>query len=213
MSTAKLDAEPRNLQAGKPKQLRRTGMVPVIVYGKTQAPVLLQVAERPLDTTLRHSGSQLIEVNVAGGGKHNILVREVQRDPVTHRVLHADFYAVAMNEKQRVSVSITGVGKPATMASGLMVLQNHETINIEALPADIPAGIEVDLTDLDVDKPVKVSDLPAVKGVAYLDDPDEFIFALVATQAGIEEEEEEAAEEESAEPEVVRRGREEEEEE
>ena len=108
MSTAKLNAEPRNLQAGKPKQLRRTGMVPVIVYGKTQTPVLLQVAERPLDTTLRHSGSQLIEVSVAGGGKHNILVREVQRDPVTHRVLHADFYAVAMNEKQHVSVSITG---------------------------------------------------------------------------------------------------------
>ena len=48
MSTAKLDAQPRDLQAGKPKQLRRTGMVPVIVYGKTQAPVLLQVAERPL---------------------------------------------------------------------------------------------------------------------------------------------------------------------
>lgn len=212
MSTAKLEAQPRDLQAGKPKQLRRTGMVPVIVYGKAQAPVLLQVAERPLDTTLRHSGSQLIEVNVAGGGKHNILVREVQRDPVTHRVLHADFYAVAMNEKQHVSVSIAGVGKPATMASGLMVLQNHETINIEALPADIPAGIEVDLTDLDVDKPIKVSDLPAVKGIAYLDDPDEFVFALVATQAGIEEEEE-AVEEAAAEPEVVKRGREEEEEE
>ena len=211
MSTAKLDAQPRDLQAGKPKQLRRTGMVPVIVYGKTQAPVLLQVAERPLDTTLRHSGSQLIEVNVAGGGKHNILVREVQRDPVTHRVLHADFYAVAMNEKQHVSVALTGVGKPAAMASGLMVLQNHEVIAIEALPADIPGGIEVDLTGLDVDKPIKVSDLPAVKGVAYLADPDEFIFALVATQAGIEEEEE-TAEEVSAEPEVVKRGKEEEEE-
>lgn len=211
MSTAKLDAQPRDLQAGKPKQLRRTGMVPVIVYGKTQAPVLLQVAERPLDTTLRHSGSQLIEVNVAGGGKHNILVREVQRDPVTHRVLHADFYAVAMNEKQHVSVVLTGVGKPAAMASGLMVLQNHEVIAIEALPADIPGAIEVDLAGLDVDNPIKVSDLPAVKGVTYLADPDEYIFALVATQAGIEEEAE-TAEEVSAEPEVVRRGKEEEEE-
>lgn len=210
MSTAKLDAQPRDLQAGKPKQLRRTGMVPVIVYGKTQAPVLLQVAERPLDTTLRHSGSQLIEVNVAGGGKHNILVREIQRDPVTHRLLHADFYAVAMNEKQHVSVAVVGVGKPAAMVSGLMVLQNHETITIEALPADIPGAIEVDLAGLEVETPIKVSDLPAVKGVAYLADADEYVFALVATQAGLEEEEE-AAEEGAAEPEVVKRGREDEE--
>lgn len=215
MSTAKLEAQPRDLQAGKPKQLRRTGMIPVIVYGKTQAPVLLQVAERTLDSALRHSGSQLIEVNVTGGAKHNILVREVQRDPVTHRVLHADFYAVAMNEKQHVSVSVIGMGKPAALASGLMVLQNHETIAIEALPADIPASIEVDLTNLDVDAPIKVSDLPAVEGVAYLAEADEHIFALVATQAGIEEEEGEAAEgeEAQAEPEVVRRGREEEDEE
>ena len=212
MSTAKLEAQPRDLQAGKPKQLRRTGMVPVIVYGKTQAPVLLQVAERTLDTTLRQSGSQLIEVSVAGSGKHNILVREVQRDPVSHRLVHADFYAVAMNEKQHVNVAIVGVGKPSALVSGLMVLQNHETIAIEALPADIPGAIEVDLTDLGLDAPIKISDLPVVQGVAYLADLDEHVFALVATQAGIEDEEAAPAEEGAAEPEVVKRGREDEEE-
>jgi large subunit ribosomal protein L25 len=211
MSTLTLEAQPRDVHAVKPRHLRRDGRVPVIVYGRSQTPVSLTVEERGLDSTLRHGGSsRLIEVQVVGGPSHNVLVREVQRDPVSHRLLHADFYAVNMKEKQHVSIPVVGHGKPLALGSGLMVLQNHEMILIEALPADIPATIEVDLTHLSVDTPVKTTDLPKVKGVAYLTDPDEHIFSMVATQAGIEEEAA-AAEETSAEPEVVKRGKEDEE--
>lgn len=218
MSNLVLEAEPRDINAVKPRHLRRDGKVPVIVYGKTQAPVALVVQERGLEYTLHHGGgSQLVEVQVAGGKSHNVLVREVQRDPITHRPLHADLYAVNMKEKQRLSVPLIGHGKPLTLASGLMVLQNHETILIEALPADIPASIDVDLANLTVDNPLKTTDLPAVKGVAYLTEADEHIFSMVATQAGLEEEEAAAAAaaaegEELAEPEVVKKGKEEEEE-
>jgi large subunit ribosomal protein L25 len=208
MSSLVLEAQPRDITGETPKSLRRRGLVPVIVYGRGQEPVALIVEERNLEYTLRHGGSsQLIKVQVAGGKDHNVLVREVQREPIHHHPLHADMYAVRMDEKQHVSVPLVGKGKPTALASGLMVLQNHEMIAIEALPADIPAEVVVDLTELSPDHPIRSVDLPKVRGVAYMVEPDEHIFVMVTTQAGLEEEAEATGEEVTAEPEVVRKGK------
>ena len=98
---------------------------------------------------------------------------------------------------------LVATGKASGMAAGLMFFQAHELIHIEALPADIPAEIEVDVTPLTLEAPIHVRDLPAIKGVAYLDDPDEVVFTLMTTRAG--ESEEESAEG-AAEPEVVKKG-------
>ena len=98
-----------------------------------------------------HAGgdTRVVEVTVSDGGKHNVLVKNVQREPVGHRLLHADFYAVNMSEKQRVTVPLVTTGKPAGMVTGVMVLKLHEAIHIEALPADIPGEIEVDISPHD----------------------------------------------------------------
>jgi large subunit ribosomal protein L25 len=207
MSTITLEAQLRDKKAGKPGQLRRNGIIPVTVYGKKQSPFSLAVLERNLEATLSHGGAtQLVEVSVQDAGRHNILIREVQRHPVTHRLMHADFYAVAMDEKQHVSVPVEGVGKPLALSSGLMVLQNHDALTVEVLPADIPGVIEVDLTQLSMEHPIRVSDLPTLPGVRYLIDPEEHIFSLVLTRAGAQEAEE--AEAAGAEPELVRRPKE-----
>ncbi len=208
MSTITLDAQIRDMKAGKPEQLRRQGIIPVTIYGKRQQPVSLAVMERNLETALSHGGAtKLVEVNIQNGGKHSILINAVQRHPVTHRLMHADFHAVAMDEKQRVSVPVEGVGKPLALSSGLMVLQNHDALTVEVLPADIPGVIEVDLTHLGLEHPIRASDLPTLPGVRYLIDPEEHIFAMVHTRAEAEEGAEEAA---GAEPELVRRLKEEE---
>ncbi len=216
MSKLVLEAEPRDVEAVKAKHLRNQGLIPINIYGKGLAPLSLSVIERQMNITLRQGGaSQLIEVQVAGGVAHNVLVKEIQRQPVGHRVLHVDMMTVRMDEIQHVSVPISRSGRPAELASGEMVLQSLEAMAIEALPGDIPASIEVDLTHLTMDKPIRVGDLPVMAGVKFLVDPEEHVFALVATQAGVSEEEElEAAEAaEAAEPEVVGRGHDEDEEE
>jgi large subunit ribosomal protein L25 len=213
MSELKLNAQPRQVIGRKVRQLRREGLVPVVVYGQNQTPVNLQVNERQLELTMQHGGiSQLVQVVVDGGATHNVLVREVQRHPVSHHYLHADFYAVNMNEKQEVSVPVVSNGEPDALATGLMVLQALDAVHISALPADIPASIEVDITKLDPDTPITIADLPAMPGVEYLGDPGEHLFTMIATR--VQEEEEEApTEEEMVEPELVARGREDEEEE
>ena len=146
--------------------------------------------------------TRVLEVSVNGGQRHNVLVKNVQREPVSHRLMHADFYAVNMQEKQHVAVPIVGTGKPAGQAAGVMLLQVHEIIHIEALPADIPGEIEVDVTPMTLDRPITVADLPVLKGITYLDDPEEVLFNLQLTKEEISEE---AAE--SAEPEVVKKGK------
>jgi len=91
MAELKLDAQPRTLTGRKVRQLRTQGLVPVVVYGNNQPAVNLQVSSRNLETTLHHGGfSQLVQVNVQGGGTHNVLVREIQRHPTSHAYLHVD---------------------------------------------------------------------------------------------------------------------------
>lgn len=212
MSELKLMADPRTLTGRKVNQLRRQGIVPVVVYGAQTEPVNLQVPDRELERTLHAGGaSQVVTLAVSDGGVHNVLIKNVQREPVFHSLLHADFYAVNMNEAQRVAVPLVAVGKASGMAAGLMFFQAHEMIHIEALPADIPAEVEVDITPLTLETPIHVRDLPALKGVTYVDDPDEVVFTLMVTRAA--EAEEAAAEDVAAEPEVVKKGKQTEEEE
>jgi large subunit ribosomal protein L25 len=207
MSELKLEAATRQLTGRKVGQLRRQGLVPVVVYGNVKEPVNLQVEARQLERMLHGGGStRVVEVTVTGGGLHNVLVKNVQREPVGHRLLHADFFAVNMSEKQHVAVPMVAVGKPAGMTAGMMLLQLHEVIHIEALPADIPGEIEVDVSPMTLERPITVADLPQVKGVVYVDHADEVIFNLQMTKEEISEEAAAAAEE-AAEPEVVKKSK------
>jgi large subunit ribosomal protein L25 len=137
-------------------------------------------------------------------------VREIQRHPVTHAYLHVDLYSVNMAEKQHTSVPVVGTGRPDALVTGFTVLQEKDMVEVEALPADIPASIEVDITALDLENPITVANLPQLPGVEYLSEPTEHIFTLIAPR--VEEEEPEPVEE-SAEPEVVARGKQDEEDE
>ena len=134
MSKLMIEAAPRTALGGKVKALRREGWVPVVVYGNVDAPINLQVNQRAFERMLHGGGSsQLVEVTVQGGGSHNVLIRDVQRHPVRHSVIHADFYAINLREKQQVSVPVTAVGTPEAVDTGLMMLQALDEIEIEAL--------------------------------------------------------------------------------
>lgn len=183
MSTLQLEAQPRELVGRKVKQIRRQGLVPVIVYGNIDQPLNLQIPERTLERTLQAGGnSQLIQLGVEGGETHNVLMRDLQRHPVRRSLLHVDFYAINMRDKQQLSVPVVSVNNPTTLVGGMMVLQTMDNVEIEALPGDIPASIEVDITDLDLDKPITVADLPALNGVDYLSSAEEPIFTMAASR-------------------------------
>ena len=179
MTKLMIEAEKREATRARVKTLRLQGQVPVVVYGKGVATQNLQVSERSLNSVLQHGGmSQLVDLTIQGGGKQNILVREVQRHPVNHRVIHADLYAVRMDEKQEVEIPIHRVGKPLTLTSDVMVLQNRETVLVEALPGDLPTVIEIDISKLSLENPILTTDLPKLPGVVYLVDDQTHFFSM-----------------------------------
>lgn len=201
MADLKVSAQPRTLFGRKVRQLRERGLVPVVVYGGTMETAHLQVSERNLERLLTHGGaSQLFEVNVEGGPTTNVLLRDFQRHPVSHRYLHADFYAVNMTEKQEVSIQIVATGEEPEFEVGLMMLQALDAVMISALPADIPASIEVDISEVSMENSITIADLPAVPGVEYIDPAEEVVFTVVATR---EEDLDEEIVDEDAEPELV----------
>jgi large subunit ribosomal protein L25 len=210
MSDLKLKAQRREIVGRQVRQLRNQGLVPVVVYGKSQEPENLQVEAFAFDRLLATGGgSQLIQVDIEGVGLRNILIRSVQRDPVRHYLVHADFYAVNMTEQQRVQVPIVPVGKAGNFGAEALVVQALDHVEIEALPSDIPAHIEVDISVLEsVDSPpITVADLPVIAGVVYMASPEEAVFSVVQTRAAVEEDTT-AEESTEAEPALIRRGKE-----
>ena len=205
MSELRIDAQLRDVTGHKVKHLRKQGIVPVVIYGQDRQPINAQVDSMRLDRLIQVGGTQLIELTMTDGGLHNVLIREVQRHPVRRNPTHVDFYSVNMLVKQQVRVSVVSVGHVSGAGAGMVLLQAFSDVEIEALPADIPAHIEVDISILDgVDTThITVADLPVMAGISYLDDPEEIVFSLVASRAEIEADEEAAAD--SVEPEIVGR--------
>ena len=195
-----IQAEPRTAKGRGLNKLRASGKTPIVVYGKTHEATALQVDSRALDTVVQASGlSQLIDMQV-GGKSTLVLLREVQRHPVRHQILHVDAYALQMDERQTLQIPIVAEGEPdSAIASDLILMQNMDTITIETFPDRIPPSVPVDLSLLTMDNNITISDIVPIEDVDFLHDPDEVVFSLTRSAAvEVEETDEAAAAEEDA---------------
>lgn len=216
MDEVVLEANEREVVRRGVRALRRSGKIPAVVYGSglESTPVELD-AKLLTDVLARVSASTLISLNV-GKQKHQVLVREIQRDVIRQDILHVDFLKVAMDVVISTEVPIELVGEsPAVRDLGGVLVTGLNSIEIEALPANLPDRISVDLgLIVDMDDSIMVSDLEVGEGVEILTSPEELLASVVYQ---VEEEEEEVIEveeiiDEELEPEVVERGKPEEEE-
>jgi large subunit ribosomal protein L25 len=178
-----LTAHKRTVQGKQVKQLRREGWIPGVMYGHDFDAVPLQFEARSLQHLLsRVGGSQLINIKIEGQKKPEAaLVREVQRDPVRHNLLHVDFYHVKMTERLTAEIPLEMVGEsPVVEQKEGILLQDLSSIEVECLPGDLVDAIEVDLSDLvELDQALYVRDLAVPAGIDVLTDPDEMIVHLV----------------------------------
>ena len=139
---AGLDAVERtNRGKNEARRLRASGRIPAVVYGGKDGGKAIAVDPKILARILRteQGANTLIALNVPGAGDARVLVREYQLDPVTHELLHADFYRVAMDKIIRVPVTVVAQGEPKGVKQQGGVLDIvHRQIEVECLPADIP---------------------------------------------------------------------------
>jgi len=200
------------------RRLRAAGKVPAVVYGDKDGGRTIAVDPKTLSRILRTElgANTLIQLKLDGGGDTRVLVKEYQIDPVTHQLLHADFYRVAMDKVIRVTVSVVPRGEPKGVKQQGGVLDIvHRQIELECLPADIPQHIEVDVTEMMVGMNVRVRDVATNAKWKALSDPDMMLLHVIIPKveevAVTPEAAAAAAGAAPAEPEVIKKGKKEEE--
>lgn len=199
-----LAAERRTVTGKKVSQLRREGKIPAVVYGHHVAAMPIQIDERALNLTIQRAGmNRLINLNLGQGEGLVSLVRDIQRQSTTQRVIHVDFQAVSMDEPIITAVPILLEGQAPAVELGGTLLQALDALEIRALPANLIPSITVDVSGLtDFDAAVYVRDVSVPGTVEVLNGADDLI-VKVTPPAAEEEEEGVEAEAEGAQPEVI----------
>ncbi|HWF83294.1 MAG TPA: 50S ribosomal protein L25 [Vicinamibacterales bacterium] len=144
------------------RRTRREGRVPAVLYGEGRTATPIAVEPKALLKILHsESGANtLISLKLDGAGQTRVLVKEYQLDPITHHVLHADFYKIAMDKMLRLTIPVIVKGEPkgVKQQGGILEFIRRE-IEIECLPADIPEHVEVDVSELMLHQGVRVRDI------------------------------------------------------
>src|SRR3954468_21358713 len=162
------------------RRLRRAGSVPGVIYGGGDEPSHFSVDARILRNTLAHSGA-ILDVSVDGGTASPVLVKDVQRHPVRGEIVHVDLLRVNMNETIQTTVVLELLGaddSPGVSEGGVLTQETRE-LNIEALPGDIPDTIQHDVSGMEMNATLNLSELTAPSGITFLDDLEETLVATI----------------------------------
>ena len=199
------------------RRLRASGRIPAVVYGAADGGQAIAVDPKGLSRILhtKLGANTLIALKLPGGGDARVLVREYQIDPVTHQLLHADFYKVAMDKAVRVTVNIVARGEPKGVKQQGGVLDYvHRQVELECLPADIPEHIEIDVSELMVGQSVRVRDVATDVKWTPISEPDMMLVHVIIPKveevAPTPEAVAAAATAAPTEPEVIKKGKKEE---
>ena len=195
------------------RRLRAQGRIPAVVYGAAKNTAVEIAVDPKVLLRILHSESgvnTLIGLDLEGNSTR-VLVKEYQLDPIDHKLLHADFYQVAMDKTLTLTVPIVlkGEARGVKQQGGIVDFVNRE-IEVECLPADIPEHVDIDISELMLHQGVRVRDLPKTDKWAPTSDAEMMIVHVVAPKA----EEAPAAEAAAAgtaatpaEPEVIKKGK------
>jgi large subunit ribosomal protein L25 len=203
------------------RRQRAAGRLPAIVYGRTPATKradALAVTVEPKELSrILHSESganTLITLKIDGEPDARVLVKEYQVDPISHHLLHADFYRVAMDKAITVTVPIVlrGEARGVKQQDGILDFVTRQ-IAIECLPGNIPESIEVDVSELMINQGIRVRDLTTDGKWMPISEGDTMLAHVVPPKAAEEVPAAEAAPAAPVEPEVIKKGKTEKEEE
>lgn len=209
MRKLELEVSKRDIKGKKVRFLRRGGLIPCNIFGHGIESIPVQVDVRKLGHLLaRAGGTDLISLKMADAASPSkVLIRDIQRNPMTGEPIHVDFYQVRMTEKLKADVPLVFVGEaPASKLKNVSLLHAMNSLQIEALPDDLPHNIEVDISSLAVpEQSLHVKDVKVSDKVTILTDPEQMIIkvaevrkeaeVVAAPAEAVEGEEVEAAEE------------------
>lgn len=198
MAIFDLKAEKRTTKGSRGvKKLRMVGEIPAMLYGHKQDNVMLCLKEDEF-TRILHTGTRMIRLTY-DKKKESALIKEVQYDNLTDRVLHVDFSRIDLDEKVKLRVPIELAGESVGVKEGGVLTHVMKDIEIECLPTAIPEKIKVNISELGLGRAIHVKELPAMEGIQYTSDAE----AVVVSIHQVVEKKALPEEELLAEPEVI----------
>tara|TARA_B100000700_G_scaffold28422_1_gene27112 strand:+ start:12663 stop:13349 length:687 start_codon:yes stop_codon:yes gene_type:complete len=195
-SELKLEAEiGRNRGSRSARRLRRSDKIPAVLYGQGSDPLSVTLDRLKFRATLNAAGPNAVITLDVDGTDYLTIVKNMQRDPIANRVTHVDFMLIDIDQRLVVDVPISLVGDAAVVRQeGAVVQQQMMTLTVEAPAGNIPQQFEVDVSDMSIDNPVRVSDIEFGSGVVPQAEEDALIAIGQRSRASIAAEEEVDAE-------------------
>ena len=186
---------------GSSRRFRRQGFIPGVFYGRGEDSVPLVLNQKDLEKILQRNPSEHPVITLefdntdTGGVKPHVLLQEIQHDPVSGKMLHADFHHIDITKKLKVKVEVvlTGKARGIVEEGGVLNFINRE-IEIECLPLSLPENIKVDISNLNINDTIHVKDLVVGEGMRILDDSDVPIVSVTPPHVEAEVKEEVAVE-------------------
>ncbi len=170
------------------RRVRSSGGIPAVIYGGSNEPQALKVDGVEFTRLVKAiaGSAAIVEIKQDAAPVRLSIIKQIQRDPLTDKFVHIDLQEVAADREMEVEVTVHAVGEcyGVKTENGILEFVSHE-VRIRCLPRDLPAFIEVDVTNLKMNESIHVSDLPAIKGVTYLDDPGQSVLAVVEPVAEV----------------------------
>ncbi|MDD2372241.1 MAG: 50S ribosomal protein L25 [Syntrophomonadaceae bacterium] len=192
----KISCQKRDIKTrGFLNELKRSGLVPGTVYGKGIDNQAISLASKQLSRIFQVHGSRgLFSLEIEGSSGLMVVVREVQRHPITGQLIHVDFWEVRLDEKINSTVGISIIGEEEIMKKGGILQSGAKEIEVSSLPQDIPETLVYDIAALEIGDKVTVADLQVPAGVEILTSLEAMVATVLAPAKPDEEETEEEGE-------------------
>lgn len=175
------------------KQLRGEGRVPGIIFGSGMDNAMIHISRKEFHQWAKSSGAGIVNLRLGETEKVAVLLEDVQQDPISGEYLHMDFLRVRQDEVVRTRIPVQFNGTPAGTKLGGIIQTDSTTIEVEALPANLPTALEYDISEMQIGDTVLASDIVLPSNVELISSADEFLMSIVAPKLA-EAEDEEAAE-------------------
>ncbi|WP_419946807.1 50S ribosomal protein L25 [Candidatus Poriferisodalis sp.] len=187
MEQMKLVAHKRTATGSGPsRRLRADDKIPAVMYGHGTDPVLLTLDRLRFRAALNAAGPNAIITLEVGGKNHLTIVKDMQRDSIANRVTHVDFMLVSLDERLEVDVPVRLVGEPvAASRQGAVLQQQLMSLHVESSAGAIPPSLDVDVSELSLENPVRVSDMALPGGMVSLLDGDTLVVIAQRTRAAV----------------------------
>lgn len=194
-----------NFSKSSTKSLRKQGKIPGVIYSKNIDPIAVEVNEGAINSLVFTSKTNLISLNIEGQSKLDCIIKDVQFDPVTDKVVHFDLQAFDAKEKIQIEMPVHLTGSAMGVKEGGIIQHNLHKLEIECLPSDIPESININISELKLGDAIHVKDIK-IEGVEILNPEDAIIVSVTHPKVEKEPVPGEAVEE-IAEPEVIGKGK------